>query len=111
MKKRVVVLASGGGTNFQSIVDAMERGEIKINIVLVISNVEGAYVLERHGNHEVRVAIRHGDCSDGRPLQPCPVNERACGMAGRVFKDAPCAAIGERLRLRLSLHDVVVLPA
>jgi phosphoribosylglycinamide formyltransferase 1 len=47
-KKRVAVLVSGGGTNLQAIFDAEDSGIIKsAKVVLVISNVSGAYALER----------------------------------------------------------------
>ena len=45
---RIAVLVSGGGTNLQALIDAQNRGEIPHGeIVLVISNKEGAYALER----------------------------------------------------------------
>ena len=45
---RVVVLVSGGGTNLQAIMDAVENGTItNTEIVGVISNNQGAYALER----------------------------------------------------------------
>lgn len=48
MMKRIAVLASGGGTNLQALIDAQQRGEIKNGeIVLVVSNKENAYALER----------------------------------------------------------------
>jgi phosphoribosylglycinamide formyltransferase-1 len=40
-------LASGGGTDLQSILDACETGQIDGKVVLVISNNEDAYALER----------------------------------------------------------------
>ena len=45
---RVVVLVSGGGTNLQAIIDAVENGSItNTEIVGVISNNKNAYALER----------------------------------------------------------------
>lgn len=47
-KLRVLVCVSGGGTNLQAMIDAMQRGELKnTEIVRVISNNAGAYALER----------------------------------------------------------------
>ena len=46
--KRVAVLVSGGGTNLQALINAQRRGAIPSGkIELVVSNVEGAYALER----------------------------------------------------------------
>lgn len=45
---KIAVLVSGGGTNLQAIMDAMDSGEIKdACISVVISNNAGAYALER----------------------------------------------------------------
>ena len=44
----MAVLVSGGGTNLQAIMDAMDRGEItNAEIAVVISNNANAYALER----------------------------------------------------------------
>ncbi len=51
LKARIAVLVSGGGTNLQALIDSQNRGELKSGeIVLVISNVKGAYALERAKN-------------------------------------------------------------
>ncbi|MBP3384639.1 MAG: phosphoribosylglycinamide formyltransferase [Firmicutes bacterium] len=51
---RIAVLVSGGGTNLQALIDAQAAGIIKSGeIVLVGSNKEGAYALERAKNHGI----------------------------------------------------------
>ncbi|MBR5268159.1 MAG: phosphoribosylglycinamide formyltransferase [Lachnospiraceae bacterium] len=51
---RVGVLVSGGGTNLQAILDAVDNGTItNAKIEVVISNNAGAYALERAKNHNV----------------------------------------------------------
>lgn len=51
---RVGVMVSGGGTNLQAILDAVDAGEItNAEIAVVISNNPGAYALERAKNHGV----------------------------------------------------------
>ncbi len=48
MKKKIVVLVSGGGTNLQAIIDSIESKVItNAEIACVISSKEGAYALER----------------------------------------------------------------
>ncbi len=44
---RVGVLVSGTGTNLQALIDACRAGEVPAEIAVVISNVPGAYALER----------------------------------------------------------------
>ena len=47
-RAKIAVLVSGGGTNLQALIDAEARGELKSGtIALVVSNVSGAYALER----------------------------------------------------------------
>lgn len=55
--KNIAVLVSGGGTNLQSIIDAVEAGKIDGQIKLVISNKEGAYGLERAKKHNIRAVF------------------------------------------------------
>ena len=51
---RVVVLVSGGGTNLQAILDAMDNGQIKnAEVVGVISNNANAYALTRAEEHNI----------------------------------------------------------
>ena len=53
----MAVLVSGGGTNLQAIIDAIEAGELTgVKIVKVISNKEGAYALERAKKHGIEAA-------------------------------------------------------
>ncbi len=50
----VVVLVSGGGTNLQAIIDAVENGTItNTKLIGVISNNKGAYALERAAKHHI----------------------------------------------------------
>ena len=55
---RVGVLASGGGTNLQAILDAIESGGItNASVEFVISNNTGAYALERAKNHGIPTEV------------------------------------------------------
>ena len=44
---RLVVMVSGSGTNLQAIIDAIGRGDLEAEIVLVVSNRKAAFALER----------------------------------------------------------------
>ena len=58
LKTLIAVLVSGGGTNLQALLDAQDRGEIPCGeIVLVVSDKEDAYALERAKKHGVETAV------------------------------------------------------
>lgn len=50
---KIGVLASGGGSNLQSIIDSSIDGTVNAEVVLVISNNSKAKVLERAENHGI----------------------------------------------------------
>lgn len=51
---KMAVLVSGGGTNLQAIIDAIDRGKItNAEISVVISNNANAYALERAKHHGI----------------------------------------------------------
>lgn len=54
LKKKIGVLASGGGTNLQAVMDACEKGEISGEVVIVLSNKKDAYALERAEKKGIR---------------------------------------------------------
>ena len=54
---RVGVMVSGGGTNLQAILDAIDAGKLtNARVVVVISNNPGAYALERARKHGIPAA-------------------------------------------------------
>lgn len=66
--QKITVLVSGGGTNLQAIIDAIESGEIEnAKIVQVISSNSKAFSLER--------AKKHGICAKviGKEMYPDPM--------------------------------------
>ena len=58
MLTRIAVLVSGGGTNLQALLDAQQAGKLPHGeIVLVVSNKEGVYALERAAQAGVPSAV------------------------------------------------------
>ncbi len=56
--KKIAVLVSGGGTNLQAILDAIDSGIIKSGKVdVVVSSKEGAFALERAKKHGVEGVV------------------------------------------------------
>lgn len=56
-KKKIAVLVSGGGTNFQSIIDNINSNKINGEICVVISSKQGVYALERAKNNNIPYEI------------------------------------------------------
>lgn len=53
-RKKIGVLISGGGTNLQSLIDAIDNGEINAEVSIVISNKQKAFGLERAKKHSIK---------------------------------------------------------
>ncbi len=65
LRPRLGVLASGGGSNLQAIMDAISRGDLAAELALVISNNSGAGALTRASDAGIPAlhisAKHHGD--------------------------------------------------
>lgn len=56
MKKRIAVFASGGGTDFQSIIDANEKEQF-CEISFLIASKEGIGAIDRAKKHGIQTAV------------------------------------------------------
>ncbi len=74
---RVGVLVSGGGTNLQAIIDALNSGKItNTSIEVVISNNKNAYALERAKNNNIEaVCISPKDFDDRSLFNEALINK------------------------------------
>ena len=82
---KLAVLVSGGGTNLQAIIDAIESGKIKnAEVALVIANKTSAYALERAKNHGIKTAvIRKKDFASREESEQAmidAINAEGCGL-------------------------------
>ena len=59
MTMRLVVLASGNGSNLQAVIDACQSGSLNAHIVAVVSDNDSAFALHRAAQHNIdsRVVI------------------------------------------------------
>jgi phosphoribosylglycinamide formyltransferase-1 len=57
MKKRIVVLASGRGSNFQAVVNALKSGKISGSCVSLITDNPNAYAIERARKAKIPVIV------------------------------------------------------
>lgn len=112
------VLGSGAGSNMQSIVDAIEAGSLDADVRLVLSDVEGAKILDRAARHGI--PCRHLDCSPWKTKLEGPAEDlcikllKEAGvdtvvLAGfmRIVKPGLLAAFPDRV---LNIHPAL-LPA
>lgn len=56
-RMKLAVFISGGGTNLQAIIDAVNSGKLDAKIVLVLSNISDAFGLERARREGIPTAI------------------------------------------------------
>lgn len=57
-KKRIAVLASGGGTNLQALIDTQKRGELgNGEICLVVASKPGIFALERASSNGIPTSV------------------------------------------------------
>ncbi len=68
------VLGSGAGSNMQSIVDAIGRGELDAEIRIVLADVPDAKILERAKRHNIPCAYL--DCAPFRTKLEGPAEDR-----------------------------------
>jgi len=73
--KRIVVLASGSGTNLQAIIDAAEARRFNGEVVGVITNVPNAKCLERAANHDIKSACVDHKAYETRELFEAELSE------------------------------------
>lgn len=71
---KIAVLVSGGGTDLQSIIDAVEKGYInRCSIELVISNKDGVFAIDRANKHGIECHVvsrkEYGDKQSDKILE------------------------------------------
>ena len=54
---KIAVLVSGGGTDLQSIIDAVENKELDVKIEMVIGSKDNIYALERAEKHNIETYV------------------------------------------------------
>ena len=113
--KKIAIFASGGGSNFQSIIDAVEAGEIKGKLEWLFCNVEGAGAVERAKRHHVPFTVLSHKGLSGEEL-----NERIMAKLEEHTPDLICLAgylrmigprIVEKYRHRIMNIHPALLPS
>lgn len=103
MSKRIAVLCSGGGTNLQALIDAVEAGSIDGEIVLVLANASKAFALERARRHGIPAEfISKKQAGSDEAFNDVILQRLRAANADLVVLAAICPSWGGRLCGRLS---------
>lgn len=82
-KVRIAVLVSGGGTNLQTLIDSVQKGDINGEITIVISDRENAYALERARKHGIKaIYIDRKLCAESLMQELQEMNVELVVLAG-----------------------------
>ena len=82
-KVRIAVLVSGGGTNLQTLIDSVQKGDINGEITIVISDRENAYALERARKHGIKaIYIDRKHCAERLMQELREMNVELVVLAG-----------------------------
>ena len=111
---KVGVLASGGGSNLQSIIDRSLDGSIAADVVLVISNNSGAKALDRARNHGIdalhvsAVTEKSDDAADRRITEEMKAHGvDIVALAGYMKKIGPHLLDKYRKRI-INIHPALL---
>lgn len=113
---QLAVFASGGGTNFQALLDAIDRGDLPATPVCCISNTSDAGALDRAEKHDVPATVVEPGRFDrpaafGRALLEVLEQHEATfvALAGYMVKIPP--VVVEAYRGRMTNVHPALLPA
>lgn len=90
MSLRIAVLGSGSGSNCQSIFNAIADGRLDAEVVIVLSDHEDAYILERARQHGVRTELL--DCAGFKNKFPLEEQSRVARLLQSLKVDLVCLA-------------------
>jgi len=111
---RTAVFASGGGSNFQAIVDAGKNGIIDSKVVLCISNLEQAGVLDRARKENIDSLVirsdqfeKNGEFSDALLSRLADYKIDLIALAG-YMKKIPSRLIRKYPNRILNIHPALL---
>ncbi len=90
MTLRLAVLGSGSGSNCQSIFNAIDDGRLDAEVVIVLSDHEDAYILERARQRGVRA--EYMDCGGFKNKFPLEVQAAVAEKLRALDVDLVCLA-------------------
>lgn len=109
--KRIVVLASGTGTTFQAIVDAVRHGELAVDIAMLITDRPGVPVVARAAAAGIPATVvdrsEYGTALSDRILTTIPADTDLIVLAGflSILRGAIIAEYSDRI---INLHPALL---
>ncbi|HEX7071570.1 MAG TPA: phosphoribosylglycinamide formyltransferase [Rhodothermales bacterium] len=108
---RLAVLASGGGTNFQAILDAVSRGDLpRVEPVLCLSNKPDAGALERARKFGIRAQVLSSPEDASEMLQALESADAEFVALAGYMRMMPSAVVRSFENRMLNIHPAL-LPA
>lgn len=106
------VLASGRGSNFQSIIDSIENGYIQANISVLITDNPDAFAIERAEKHNIEALIlRPADYPDSHAYYSLIADELQNRNVGLVVLAGFMRVVGKALIDRFPNRVMNIHPA
>lgn len=113
-KTRIAVFASGNGSNFQALVDACESGEIKGEVVALVTTQRHAYAATRARMHKIDVLFFEPEKYNSRTTMCSKMakalhekNVELVCLAGYMLKLEPCMVRSFPNRI-LNIHPALL---
>ena len=110
---KIGVLVSGGGTNLQAIIDAIESGIIeKGRITTVVSSLDGVYALERAKKHNIPyTVISRKNCGSREEFDNALVSHMVNEGVDLIVMAGFLCIVGDRLIQEFKNRIINVHPA
>jgi phosphoribosylglycinamide formyltransferase-1 len=108
------VFASGGGTNFQSLLDRKDSGDLHVNFVLMVGNNSSAGAFERaraHGIPAVHIAPSHFTSEQQYTERLCSLLKEKnveCIVLAGYMKKLPAAVVAAYPHRILNIHPALL---
>lgn len=113
MKRKIAIFASGSGSNFEAIVQAVEAGAIPdCEVALCVCDKPGAYVLERAANHGIpTLAFRPKEFESKRDFEKMIADRLDEAGVELVCLAGYMRIVGEELLSRYGSRMINIHPA
>lgn len=89
-KLRLAILGSGSGSNAQSIFEAIDAGRLNAEVCIVLSDIEGAFILERANKRGIPTGLL--DCQGFKNKFPLECQEALAAQLQELQIDFICLA-------------------